>query len=134
VLHDEEQELQGICTLLEKVVVSRDEDPEGRGEALEKLLLELDGGHPFNGSNTIIQEGTVGNILRHAWALDQETILNAQQEALDEVRQTYVTSINPADLSCSRLFCLLTPPSLLLKSFIPPLPTLLAVSKILNTF
>ena len=86
--HDEEQELQEICALLEEAVVSRDEGPEGRGEALENLLSELDEGHLVNRSNAVIQEIFVGDILRHAWALDQEAILNAQKEALDEVRQT----------------------------------------------
>jgi hypothetical protein len=96
--HDEEQELQEICALLEKAVVSRDGGPDGRGEALENLLSELDEGDLVGRSNAVIQEGVVvGDILRHAWALDQEAILKAQQEALDEALSSLDSSITPLE-------------------------------------
>jgi len=88
--HGEEKELQEICALLEEEVCSREKRREGKGEALENLLSELDDSHLVNKSNVSVQEGTVvRDILRHAWALDQEEILNAHQEALEEVRQKY---------------------------------------------
>ena len=92
--HDEEKELQEICALLEEEVDSREKRREVKGEALENLLSELDDSHLVNKSNVSVQEGTfVRDILRHAWALDQEEILNAHQEALEEVRQKYSISI-----------------------------------------
>jgi hypothetical protein len=93
--HDDgEKELQEICALLEEEVGSREKRREGKGEALENLLSELDDSHLVNKSNVSVQEGNiVRDILRHAWALDQEEILNAHQEALEEVRQKYNISI-----------------------------------------
>jgi hypothetical protein len=92
--HDGEKELQEICTLLEEEVGSREKRQEGKGEALEDLLSELDESHLVNKSNVSIREGTVvRDVLRRAWALDQEVILNANHEALEEVRQKYDISI-----------------------------------------
>ena len=93
--HDgEEKELQEICALLEEEVDSKEKRREGKGEALEKLLSELDDGYLVDKSNVSVQEGTgVRDILRHAWALDQEAILNVHQEVLEEVRQKYEISI-----------------------------------------
>ena len=88
--HGGEKELQEICLLLEEEVGSREKHPEGKGEALEKLFSELDDSRLVNKPNVSIQEGTVvRDILRHAWALDQEAILNAHKEALEEVRQKH---------------------------------------------
>jgi hypothetical protein len=92
--HHDGEELQEICALLEEEVGSREKRREGKGEALEDLLSELDESHLVNKSNVSNREGSVvHDILRHAWALDQEAILNADQEALEEVRQKYDISI-----------------------------------------
>jgi len=101
-----EKELQEICLLLEEEVGSREKHPEGKGEALENLFSELDDSHLVNKPNVCIQEGAViRDILRHAWALDQEAILNTHKEALEEVRQKHVISIK-FGLSFCRPFCL----------------------------
>lgn len=91
---DGEKELQEICALLEEEVGFKEKRWEGKGEALENLLSELDESHLVNKSNVSIQGGAVvRDILRHAWALDQEAILNAHQVVLEEVWQKYGISI-----------------------------------------
>jgi len=118
--HDEEQECKKFVLCWRKQLFLEMKVQREGVRPLENLLSELDEGHLVNRSNAVIQEIFVGDILRHAWALDQEAILNAQKEALDEVRR-HVASMNPADLHFSRLFCLLTPPLFLLKAFTFPL-------------
>ncbi|KIM48788.1 hypothetical protein M413DRAFT_86088 [Hebeloma cylindrosporum] len=112
-----EKELQEICALLEEEV-SKEKQGEGKSDALENLLSELDDSHLVNRSNVSIPKGTVvRDILQQAWALDQEAIMNAHQKALEEVRQNSDMAINWADLAFFRPFCLLTLPLALLRDF-----------------